>query len=330
MTAARFEAVDRELAEFGKSEQELVLVAQRARELRGALDDVDAELAGLGEGLDQARIEAAGAAKAWARSAVQAPAVQAPAVQAPAMRAPASVPTSRDDGDIPSGLLEIPEEELRDAELPPVLDLNEHDRISQPPASFPNEHTDLVSADGLHEGADATHDAPVRMSDIAGLSVDELFADAEASPPAATGGLADLFDDEEEVEDSSALAGGLADLFDDEDPLRASDPDLASLESLEASSQIPLEASDLDAASDLEAGAPEPMGAEPHLGGLFGENDEESTGVVPAAEIHAMEEGAEPAHDVPIPFEDIEELGSGEFELLVDEDVLAFDDEDAE
>lgn len=301
MTAARFEAVDRELADFGKSEQELALVAQRARALRGELDDLDAELAGLGEGLDQARIEAAAAAKAWARTAVAPPA------------------SPRDDDDVPSGLLQIPEAELREAKLPPVLDLNEHDRISQPPGPFADEHTDLVSREALDE-VEPPRDAPARMSDIAGLSVDELFADAEAAPSSAPGGLADLFDDEEDEDQSPAPSGDLADLFDDEDPLRASDPGLASLESLEASTQIPLD--------DADSGElAEPAEA---LGGLFGEDDEESTGVVRADEIHAMEEGVQGAEDVPIPFEDIEELGSGEFELLVDEDVLAFDDEDAE
>ncbi len=189
-SAEQLAEIDRELASFQKSDADLQAVLSRARALATALAGDDA-LSELLEGLDEAMAQAHAEAKA------SLPARPAPrrktAKTATAVGAPAPTP---DDEPLGSGLVEIPEEEIRRAELPPVLEL-------------PSEPKQLDDAFG--EAA---------ASDIQGLSVDELFG--EESTAASTEALAD-------GGGSSDLSG----LFAEDEPIRLSDPDL-DLEALES------------------------------------------------------------------------------------------------
>ncbi len=170
-SADQLAEIDAELAAFGKSDAELREVVARARALAAALAG-DEGLGELLEGTD----EAVASARAAARSArPPRPISRRPApATSTAVGAPAPPPPVDDDVAIGSGLLELPEEELRRANLPPVLELRDE------PAS----------------------DAP-GAGDIAGLSVEQLFDDeaATGTEPPSSGALdlADLFADEEPI-----------------------------------------------------------------------------------------------------------------------------------
>lgn len=176
--------------------------------------------------------------------------------------------------------------------------------------------------------SDPSPEPVARSADIAGLSVDELFADAEPSAPtgSASSGLADLFD-EEPLALPEAAESGLADLF-DEDPaaapfdradadafdeeLRAGQTDLGSLEDV-------LEPSASEPPGQLPLSAPPPA---VDLS-LFGDEDDEITSSFSVAHVERIE--AEAMAAAP-PTAD----PSGDFELLVDEDVLELDEADLE
>lgn len=157
-----------------------------------------------------------------------------------------------------------------------------------------------------------------RSPDIAGLSVDELFADAE--PSAAAGGvnagLADLFDDEPLALPDAAPESGLADLFEEESPFDPVDAKRFDEE---------VRASELGSLEELEPEPPKPMPLSAHPPAVdlspFGDEDDEVTSSFPITQLAKLEEEAlaqtagrgEP---------------SGDFELLVDEDVLELEEGD--
>lgn len=156
------------------------------------------------------------------------------------------------------------------------------------PSPDAGEQTDVHSSKELEEAL-AREKA---NQDIAGLSVDDLFADTSGSEPPTPSqeeGLASLFADEPEA--PAVADEGLAALFDDE-PLRMSDPELP-LDALEPSR----ETLDLEPSRETLELEPKPAGP--------------------------PEPRAEPS-EPPSPFE----APSSEFELLVDEDMLELDDDD--
>lgn len=298
MTPERLQEIDEELASFGKSDAQLAAVVTRARALAA---EAEGDLAELVEGLDAARAAAVASARADVKRAT--------ADLAPPPLAPQPPPPEEEEG---SGLVEIPEEVIRQESLPPVLDLNEHDRMSErpPPEPFAPESTDVHSAEDIERAIASSAPPPPTAdgsSDIAGLSVDELFADAEPTASPST-------------TDSD---GGLADLFDEEE-LRLSDPDgFQGLEGqLEPEFELgPRIGEDEEEATDLVSA--EELAQFPLVGQERDdeEEEEESTMLFSVDELRDIQ--AETKGGAP-------EVESGDdFELLVDEDVLELDVDDA-
>lgn len=303
MTPERLQEIDEELSSFGKSDEALAEVVTRARALAA---EAEGDLAALVQGLDEARAAASASARAAVRDAVEELTPDAP---------------EEPEG---SGLVEIPEDVIRGEALPPVLDLNEHDRMSQRPpklveeAPFVEESTDVHSAEDIERAIESSRPPPLEAaagsSDIAGLSVDELFEDAE---PSAT---------------TASTEGGLADLFDDEEDLRLSDPDgfqglEGQLEPAEAEKEFELGppiGEDMDEQTELVRG--EDLARFPLVGQEYGaptaehEEQEESTMLFSVDELRDIQTENEA---------DAEDLESEDFELLVDEDVLELDIDDA-
>lgn len=159
---------------------------------------------------------------------------------------------------------------------------------------------------------------PPRSQDIAGLSVDELFADAEpsAAAPGVNTGLADLFDDEPLAIPEAPVEGGLADLFEEASPF---DP----VDARRFDDEV--RAAELGSLEDLEPPRPMPLSAHPPAVDLspFGDEDDEVTSSFSVTHIERLE--AEALAESAAPAEP-----SGDFELLVDEDVLELDDGDLE
>ncbi len=164
--------------------------------------------------------------------------------------------------------------------------------------------------------------APPGASDIAGMSVDELFADAEPAAAAPQGaGLADLFAGEPlPGEEAAAPSGNLADLFADEQAEVDEPTMVGSLADLFTESEE-VRLSDLDVGASAAA-APGPSTAvlDPFSDPFSDEDDEETGHFSPAqmARIRAGER-AEAQEEVEVPLDD------DDFELLVDEDVLELD-----
>lgn len=260
--------IDAELDSFGKSDEALSAVIARAVALARSVDDD--ELSSLGAGLDEALADARAEAARRAKEAAALPPEARPSAGAlAALAAPHQPPANR---------------------------------ASAPPPMFEDEQTDvraaaLTEAQLLAADRPRSDRAPQGMSDIAGLSVDELFADAEPEAPVGDGGgLSDLFDDE-----PLDFGGGAGEspLGDELEPLLAGE----------------LAADPVESGSGTrEAGPREPAESLPRIG--F--EDEESTNVLSLGDLDEM--SALEAEPVP--------LGSDEFELLVDEDVLSFDPED--
>lgn len=260
-SADQLAEIDRELTSFGKSDAELERVIGRARTLAAALSGEEG-LSELLEGIDEAL------AKAREEAEASIPARPAPYRPAPktstAVGTPAPAPEPPDDEDEPigSGLLEIPEEEIRRAELPPVLEL-------------PAEPKELEDAF-----------APAAVSDIHGLSVDELFDDATGVSEAVP----------------SAGSAELSDLFAEDEPIRLSDPDL-DMEALE---------------SEPPAPPPRPRTMPPPL-----PPGARASKTPPKISASAFPSDDEPDETLT---GDRSELADDSFELLVDDEVLELDD----
>ncbi len=177
-------------------------------------------------------------------------------------------------------------------------------------------------------------------SDIIGLSVDELFADAEVIPSStpAEPGLSELFEDEGTSETGESQA--LADLFDGEEERAETQGELAALFDSEEPSAEPGAQGDLAALFDGEA-APESGDDE-----LLAE-DEELRLSDPDLEMEAVEEVEAKPRTMPPPAEDENEeeentdfliareiarveaeeararaIASGDFEMLEDEEIF--------
>lgn len=297
LPAEKLAEIDEELAAFGKSDEALAGVIERAVALAASLAGDDA-LGSLLEG----RQEALAAARQAARDALP---VRPTAAEPVAAFAPASstepfehATAGGGDGEaVGSGLIEIPDEELRNANLPPVLDPDE----SEPPPEALREGSaaatdDIEAAFGVEASAD-----------IAGLSIDELFADAEpeTAQTSSVDRLAGLFDDPR-----SEAANAEADP--EEEPKRISSVDISDLFDDESEGEIALQPSDPDVA--LEPVAPEPA-PEPRTDEAF-----PVFGSVESEEEATMETRVE----------DLDVVSGDDFELLVSEDVLELDFEEEE
>lgn len=191
--AQRLAEIDEELAAFGKTSEELAEVIARACALAGELSS-DSGLGELLEGREEAI--------ARARSSVELP--ERP--EAP-LSVPTRVGTRSPDGEEDDDEPEIEISAASESELPEFDPFGDEDE---------EETTGVTSAADLEAafGANAS-------SDIAGMSVDELFADA--APNSDIGGLSDLFDDAPQAlsmdSELSSLEGSLegAELVDEDD-----------------------------------------------------------------------------------------------------------------
>ncbi len=201
LSAEKLAEIDAELATFGKSDEVLAAVVARAREIAADLSGDDA-LAELLEGREEAVKAAYEAAKA-----------NLPVRPAPP-RSPVPAPKAGfDEEEAGSGTVELPEAELRQAGLPPVLELGDAQAFPEDEVTTLSSVPPPLSASSAPPAAEDLDEAfTTASSDIHGMSVEELFADAEPTR-------------------AESDPSELADLFDEEE-VRLSDPDLA-LESLE-------------------------------------------------------------------------------------------------
>lgn len=278
-SAEKLAEIDAELDSFGIPEPQLADVVRRAVELSAELAGDDA----LAELVAGAR-EAVAGARAAAKAARPPRPASPRAAPRSSTRVGAPAPAVDDDEDEPmgSGLVEIPEEELRRADLPPVLDLGDADAF---PSSIPAPSGELDQAFGS-----------AAVSDIHGLSVDELFDDAGDAPPPSSG------------------SHDLAELFAEEEPIRLSDPAL-DLESIAdgPATEAPAPPRPRTVPPPVPPGAlarHQAAARPPRLdAGVFPDEETDETMVGSLADLTASDDS---------------------FELLVDEDVLELEDVEPE
>ncbi|HEY8429233.1 MAG TPA: hypothetical protein VIL20_12690 [Sandaracinaceae bacterium] len=290
MTPERLAEIDRELDAFGKSAEDLRAVVERARAIAAEVDG-DEALAALVAGA----AEAAARAAASAREAVAAAAVVRPPIRE---HVPAPKPARPAPGDQP---LAFDDDE-------PSTSVMKAAPVEQAAGAFDDDEpsTSVTSAVPFEQEAESA--APLRSPDIAGMSVDELFADAEpAAPVVDAGGLADLFADEVLPVQEPAPEGGLADLFEDEDATTVGS--LADL--FDESEELRLSDPELEVERAAPPPPPPPVSSE--LPDLFDDDaEDEETGHFAPARMARLEREAAAAA----------QAGDDDFELLVDEDVL--------
>ncbi|UJR79554.1 hypothetical protein [Sandaracinus amylolyticus] len=415
-TPERLADVDRELASFGKSDELLGAVIQRARDgAPSALDAIDAVLDGLSE---RSRSEPAPAEAtapvaepprarpptppppARPLTAKPPPRPPAPARAPSSFPRPASIPAAPRVETVPppgmvakpatwerpapiepppedgSGLVELPDEILRGAALPPVLELDVEDppaarrpieppveeeptdaspaiaarvaairaaaaqardippaparapsvRPPRPPSEAPVPDTTPPGAPAVEAFEDTTDVRDPNSLENALLTSDEVIGEEPTGevvlPPPATRDdrpLANLFDD---AAPASVAPGPLADLFDDPRPEAepAAHQDLADL--LGADLQEAL------AAGGHGADGSRPLDDDGDATALFGDPLAPRSSLPPRppgdvldAQLDSivgdsLSNAVEPSDMPP----------SGEFELMIDEDVLVLDD----
>lgn len=283
LSAERLAEIDAELEAFGKPDDELAGVVERAKRLAATLSGDDAPVELL-EGLDDAMAAAAEAARSSIPK-LPAPMRRRPATGSTSIGSPAPAAQPDDEPEEPvigSGLVEIPEDELRKADLPPVLELGPKGE-----SGFPDERTDRVEAEDFEAAVGGAAN-----SDIRGLSVDELFADAA--------------DDESGPMSAADLARFTLD--EDEESIRLSDPELE-LEAIEEAPPTPT-----TPPRPKTVPPPLPPGAraarKPPAMDLraFDEDESDSTQVMTAADLGGLGDDSDDSDD--------------DFELLVDEDAI--------
>lgn len=333
MDAERLEEIDRELEAFGKSDDELAGVTARAVAIAADLGDADGELSDLMDGAEAALAAAREAAReralAVAREAAPmrerpslperpAPAPEAEITEADAEPAPEAEaePVAEAEAE-PAAEAEaepVPEAEVAGVETPAQTELPPEEAAVAIEAAV----DEAIFADDEPTGEDLTAEAaaldaaidsafgseppPTETSDIAGMSVDELFADADPTPSVPPDDLASLFDDEEP----------------DSESLRLSDPDLG---------LASLEADDLEAASLPNPRAP----SSPPPRAEAPPPPDRASSRPPSPQLEDFPMFGEEAEETQIVEPDeVELLSDDDFELLVDEDVLEMSGEDAE
>jgi len=185
LSAENLASIDEALEAYGKSDEALAEVVTRARAVATALSG-DEYLAELLDGCEEAVQAARESAKSKLPS--RPPPYRPAAPRSTAVGRPA--PSDEDDeAEVGSGMVEIPEAELREADLPPVLELGDAN-------AFPSDEVTALNPGPPSEDLEEAF-ADAATSDIHGMSVDELFADAEpVSAESDPSELADLFDEE--------------------------------------------------------------------------------------------------------------------------------------
>lgn len=318
--------IDRELASFGKGEELLQAVLLRAREAAPQdLPGVDAALAELGVATD-ALVAVPTEARPRAQTVPPNGARAVPATWAREER----VEPVPDDA---SGLVEVPEEVLRSEALPPVLELPDAPLARDARASAADafeDTTDIRDPNSLEDeilGDGAPESDEIITGEVA-LDAPSSAPDERASASAKTrddAPLASLFDDAPAPDELEAAAGsgGLADLFDDEDLARpeaepAAHEDLADLLSPELQSEL--------------AAAGQAHEEEPEQTAIFTSDEVRalrSSAAPPRAEERAMDEQLDAlvSDSLSEAVEPAEMPASGDFELMIDEDVLVLDDD---
>ncbi|MGE0784437.1 MAG: hypothetical protein AB7S26_02025 [Sandaracinaceae bacterium] len=316
LSSERLAAIDRELDAFGKSDEDLARVIAAARAAAES-DGDDAMLAELLEGRDAALARARASARDAVLSASReaAPPREKPVTppittfarpKAEETPTPPPLPRSRRPSVRPGRSSGPPSGSVPLAGTSPGhVQSPIHD--SSPPSfgqvsADPGAHTELrvyeqedlsSSLNAQIEDAFGSEPPPAETSDIAGMSVDELFADADPSPSVPPTNLDQLFEDEA-----------------DADGPRASDPDVnlglaAALEGDVASRPPP----------PVAPPPPRPRTAPPPP------PPSRMPPPPPRLQDFARFDAEEDATQV-VRADDLEELEGDDFELLVDEDVL--------
>lgn len=317
MTPEQLTEIDRELDAFGVNADALRAVTTRARELAASLEGDEALSSLLAEASAAAARAAERASAAVAASAPERPPLTEH-VPAPRPKRP-----ERKDDPAPAAAKRKSKKPAKKA-APPVEAEPAPPAAAEPPRPAPTDFDDepatmvmTAATAAAQVRADST---PPAASDIAGMSVDELFADAEPAAPAAgqSAGLADLFADDAMPGDAAAEpSGGLADLFADDQPEVDEPTMVGNLADLFAESEE-VRLSDVDV--DASAQGPSTAVLDP-FDDPFSDEDDEETGHFSPAQMARLHAGGRAAaeEEVEVPLDD------GDFELLVDEDVLELD-----
>ncbi|HJL19423.1 MAG TPA: hypothetical protein RMH99_27400, partial [Sandaracinaceae bacterium LLY-WYZ-13_1] len=179
----QLEAIDRELDALGKDDGALAAVIERARAACAELDDLDAALAELGEGREEARAQAVAAARE-----------SAPATPSGAGSAPP--PT-------PSGVLPPPAFDDERTDVRPAVEVEAALGAEEPARDRVGSQSDIsgLSVDELFGEDDATGAAPRASADDGGLA--DLFDEEPLRPSDPEVGFTSL-EDELEGEEQSA------------------------------------------------------------------------------------------------------------------------------
>lgn len=316
MTPEQLTEIDRELDAFGVNADALRAVTTRARELAASLEGDEALSSLLAEASAAAARAAERASAAVAASAPERPPltehVPAPRPKRPE-RKDDPAPAAAKRKSKKTAKKTAPPVEAEPAP-PPAAELPRPD-----PTDFDDEPATMVMTAAAAVAQARADSTPPAASDIAGMSVDELFADAEpaAAPAGQSAGLADLFADEAMPGDAAAEPpGGLADLFADDQPEVDEPTMVGNLADLFAESEE-VRLSDVDASAQ----GPSTAVLDPFDDPFSDEDDEETGHFSPAqmARLHAGGRAEAAEEEVEVPLDD------GDFELLVDEDVLELD-----
>ena len=284
LSPERLAEIDGELDSFDKSDEELADVVRRAVEVAGSFEDIDGTLDALGEGLEEAI--AAALAEVVRSEAVTSPGRVEAEGKKSKKKSKKKKKKSKKKSKAPSEAPVAAEPEAAEAA----------------PEELAPEPTDEARASLL--------------SDIAGLSVDELFEDAEPSNAnLEIDGLGDLFDETLSVPPEAAERDDLSLEQSLEPPGSLSSPPYPAPEP--AGSVPPPPPPRRSSLPPIKASAPPPPPGlsaplRPSLP-KFDEEVVESTSEISAEELDAMS-----VDDV---------FDEDDFELLVDEDVLVMDEE---
>ncbi|AKF07841.1 hypothetical protein [Sandaracinus amylolyticus] len=252
-TPERLADVDRELASFGKGDDVLGAVIRRARDAApSSLDAIDAVLDGLSERRSEPpqpeRTEAAAPEPARARPPTPPPPPRPltarppppPARPASSFPRPASIPAAPRVETVPppgmiakpatwerpapiepppedgSGLVQLPDELLRGAALPPVLELDADDpptatRNAPPVEEEPTDASPAIAARVAAIRAAAAQARDIPPPPRRAASVRPARAPSEAPAPDTTppGAAAEAFEDTTDIRDPNSLENAL-------------------------------------------------------------------------------------------------------------------------
>lgn len=358
----RLAEIDRELASFGKADDVVDDVVRRARaEAPGSLDAVDAVLEGLGT-TREVSAQLARPPRAPASRPVETVAPPGAVARPATWDRPERSDPPPDDA---SGMVELPEELIRREALPPVLELDGGSETLPSEAALAEADAPVPSSDAEAEDespdttppaaqsvrppalGDAYEDTtdvrdPNSLENAILLSSDEvaaaeptgevsiptrderrlsgLFDDAPApslAPPESPGGIADLFDD-------PAFADGAR-----PEPEPGAHQDLSDLLGADLQEALAASPGD-DGARPIELDGDD----EPDRTALFTAEDAQAirSSLPPRSPDERLDAQLDALVDEPLsPAVELSDMPpSGEFELMIDEDVLVLDDADSD